>query len=70
MKTKTLLIVHAFIAISGALTIYLLKDDWTTALLFAAFVWGVYERITKEIVKTDFKKANIISYSTWKKTVK
>ena len=67
MKTK---IIFGIIAVAGAFALYFWKDNEILAASFVLLVWGVYERITKEIVKADFKKANIISYTTWKKTEK
>ena len=63
MKTK---LIFAIIAVVGALAIYLWRENELLAGAFVALVWGVYERITKEEVKNDFKKAENISYSTWK----
>lgn len=67
MKTQTLLIIFAIIALGGALALYL-YDKETLAVAWGLLVWATYEKITKEIVKKDFKKANIISYSAWKNT--
>lgn len=57
MKTITLQVIFGIIAIVGALVIYLLKDSEILASTFVALVWAVYERLTKEDVKTNFKEA-------------
>jgi hypothetical protein len=55
MKTK---IIFGIIAVAGAFALYFWKDNEILAASFVLLVWGVYERITKEAIKTDFKESN------------
>jgi hypothetical protein len=63
MKTK---LIFGIIAIIGALALYLWKDSELLAGTFVTLVWGVYERVTKEEIKSDFKERTGITHEQYR----
>lgn len=63
MKLK---IIFGLIAVAGTLALYLTGYEHV-AIGFAPIVWGIYERVTKEEIKEDFKQAKGQDLTSWRK---